>query len=103
MLVVGLAVTELPVVPDKPVAGVQLYVVAPLAVSVVELPAHIVGELTEMVGNGFTVTTALPETVPVHLLSTTETKLYVVVFVGETVIVYGEELTVKVVCVVPSV
>jgi hypothetical protein len=103
VLVVGLAVTELPVVADKPVAGVQLYVVAPPAVSDVELPAHIVGELTEMVGNGFTVTIALPETVPAHLLSTTETNTYVVVFVGETVIVYGDELTVMVVCVVPSV
>ena len=48
--------TLAPVVALNPVEGVQLYVVAPLALSVVELPLHIVGELTVTVGVGVTVT-----------------------------------------------
>ena len=58
MVVVGLAVTVVPVVDDKPVAGLHVYVVAPLAVKDVLLPLQItavVGE-TVTVGFGFTLT-----------------------------------------------
>jgi hypothetical protein len=51
-----LAVTLAPVVALNPVPGDQLYVVAPLAVNVVELPLHIAGEFTVTAGVGFTVT-----------------------------------------------
>jgi hypothetical protein len=56
VVVVGLAVTALPVVALKPVAGLHVYVLAPLAVNEVEVPAQIVGEPTVKVGVGFTVT-----------------------------------------------
>ena len=53
----GLAVTVVPVVEPKPVAGVQLYVVAPPAVRLVELPVQIlVLEETVTVGDALTVT-----------------------------------------------
>jgi hypothetical protein len=56
------------VVALNPVAGDQLYVVAPLAVKVVLLPEHIVAEvgLTSVVGVVFTVTVtlAVPEQPP---------------------------------------
>jgi len=58
VVVGGFAVTVAPVVEDKPVAGLQVYVVAPLAVSDVLLPLQtvaVVGE-TVTVGFGFTVT-----------------------------------------------
>ena len=58
MVVAGFAITVAPVVADKPVAGLQVYVVAPLAVSDVLLPLQtvaVVGE-TVTVGFGFTVT-----------------------------------------------
>ena len=48
----------------KPVPGDQLYVVAPAAFKVVEVPEQILGELTVTVGFALTVTTAV--TVPVH-------------------------------------
>lgn len=53
----GLAVTVVPVVALKPVAGIHVYVVAPLAVILVELPEHIVGEtgVAVTVGVGLTV------------------------------------------------
>lgn len=53
---VGLAETTLPVVALKPVEGVQLYVVAPFAVSDTELPEQTVAVLTVIVGVGITVT-----------------------------------------------
>ena len=58
MVVVGLAVTVEPVVEDKPVAGDQVYEVAPLTVNEVLLPKQIVADagVTLIVGNGFTVT-----------------------------------------------
>ena len=56
MVVVGFAVTVAPVVALSPVAGVQAYVLAPLAVSEVEEPLQIVVVPdTDTVGNGFTV------------------------------------------------
>ncbi len=53
-----MAVTVAPVVDDNPVAGLQLYVVAPLAVRLVLLPVQIeTGDgVTLIVGNAFTVT-----------------------------------------------
>jgi len=52
----GFAVTVDPVVALNPVEGVQLYVVPPEAVSVVEVPEQMVAELTVTVGLGLTVT-----------------------------------------------
>jgi hypothetical protein len=39
--------------------GAQLYVVAPFAVNIAVIPAHIVGELTVILGLGFTITVAV--------------------------------------------
>jgi hypothetical protein len=58
-VVVGLAVTLAPVVELSPVAGLHVYVLAPLALSATEFPAHKVGEFTVMVGVGLTVTIAV--------------------------------------------
>jgi hypothetical protein len=65
----GFAVTVAPLVLLSPVAGLQLYVAPPEAVNEVEAPAQIAGAegLTEIVGNGFTVTVTVP--VPVHPLA----------------------------------
>lgn len=52
----GLAKTVLPEVPLKPVPGLQVYVLAPLAVSVAVPPGQIVALLTVTVGVGVTVT-----------------------------------------------
>jgi hypothetical protein len=59
VVVVGFAVTLAPVVALSPVLGDQLYVFAPLAVSVVLAPLQMLGEFTLMVGNGKTVTIAV--------------------------------------------
>jgi hypothetical protein len=74
VVVVGLADTLEPVVALRFVFGDQAYVVAPLAVNVVELPEHIVGGAERVtVGVAFTVTTtvavalAQPPVVPVTL------------------------------------
>ena len=52
VVIVGLAITIEPVVALRPVPGEKLYVMAPLAVSVTELPEQIVGDdgLTITVG-----------------------------------------------------
>ena len=56
-LIVGLAVTDEPVVALKPVDGVHVYVVPPVAVKVVLLPLHIgAGVGAVIVGGGFTAT-----------------------------------------------
>ncbi len=58
-----MAVTLAPVVAESPVAGVQVYVAAPPAVSVPELPLHMLIFDAVIVGNAFTVTevtTGLP-------------------------------------------
>jgi len=56
----GVAVTLEPVEALKDVLGVQLYVVAPLPVNVVEFPEQIVaGPLMVNVGVAFTVTTTV--------------------------------------------
>jgi hypothetical protein len=54
VVVAGLATTVVPVVADNPVAGLQTYVTAPLAVSVTFPPAQIVADVGEMltVGGG---------------------------------------------------
>ena len=59
MVVVGFAVTLVPVVELRPVDGDQVNVVAPLAVSVVELPLQIVADATLMMGFDPTVTVAV--------------------------------------------
>lgn len=60
-LTAGVAVTGEPVVALKSVAGVHVYVLAPLAVSIVALPAQTVGfeALAVMVGNALTVIVTL--------------------------------------------
>jgi len=54
----GLADTLVPVVPDKPVEGLHMYVLPPDAVKVTDAPLHIDGDkgLAVIVGSGFTVT-----------------------------------------------
>ena len=64
---VGLAVTEAPVVADKPVAGDQVYVDAPLADNVVPNPVQTVPPVVESVPAGGAVT----ETVLVILVPQT--------------------------------
>jgi hypothetical protein len=56
---VGLAVTVAPLVDDKPVPGLQVYVDPPVAVIVVEVPEQIVlfAAVAVIVGIGLTVTT----------------------------------------------
>ena len=56
-----MAVTLVPVVELNPVPGLQVYIDAPVAVSVAEEPTHRVAELTVTVGKGFTVTTKVAE------------------------------------------
>ena len=64
----------------------QLYVLAPLAVSVEDCPEFIVDGIAEAVtvGNGFTVT--LTAAVPVHPAALVPVTVYVVVLVGDTVL-----------------
>ena len=74
---VRVAVTLAPVVAINPVAGLQVYVVAPLAVKAMLCPLHVVGDAGEnvMLGRGFTVTLTvdvlvqplLPVTVTVYV------------------------------------
>ena len=66
MVVGGFAVTVAPVVADKPVAGLHVYVVAPLAVSDVLLPLQIVAVVGETVTVGFGFTVTVTVVVDVH-------------------------------------
>ena len=59
----GFAVTLAPVDALRPVEGFQVYVVAPVAVSVPLVPAQIVIGETFTVGGGETFTTAVPDAV----------------------------------------
>ena len=63
VVVAGLAVTEAPVVEDKPVAGLQRYVLAPFAVRTVPPPPQTAGAAgdTDNTGNGFIVIVAVPD------------------------------------------
>ena len=77
----GFAVTLEPVVADKPVAGLHVYVEAPLAVNTTPgAPAHLLAEGTEITGAGFTVTVTV--VVPVQPLAAVPVIVYVVVEVG---------------------
>jgi hypothetical protein len=69
-----------PVVPLRPVPGDQVYVVAPLAVSVVLVPSHIVAGGTLITGLGFTVTTTV--IVLVQPAADVPVTVYVVVVAG---------------------
>jgi hypothetical protein len=71
----GLALTLDPVVALRPVAGLHVYVVAPLAVNVVLLPVHIDGEAALAVTAGlvFTVITCVVFPEPLALLAVSVT------------------------------
>lgn len=79
MVEVGLAVTEEPVVALNPVAGVHVYELAPLAVSVVDCPLQIVAEVTDTTGSGFIVTVTCADAVHPFEVPVT---VYVVVDAG---------------------
>lgn len=79
MVTVGLAVTLAPVVALRPVAGLQVYVLAPLAFKAVEFPTQMEGELTVIVGVGLTVTVEVAVEVQLPVVPIT---VYVVVTVG---------------------
>ena len=64
-----MAVTVAPVVDDKPVEGLQLYVEAPLAVREVLLPLQIVVEVGETVIVGVVFTVTVTVAVLVHPLA----------------------------------
>ena len=83
MVEAGVATTLVPEVDDKLPPGDQLYEVAPPAVSVAEDPAHIVGELTVIAGNAFTVTVEVA--VPAHPEAFVPVTVYVVVDTGDAV------------------
>ena len=62
VVVVGFAVTEPPVVADRPVAGLQENAFAPAAVSIVLPPIQMTFvPVTEMTGTEFTATVTLAE------------------------------------------
>ena len=84
---VGLAVTVVPVVALSPVAGDQMYVTAPDAVSVaVCCPTHIAGGAgTEITGSGLTFTVTCVDAV--QPLASVPVTVYVVVEVGLAVTV----------------
>lgn len=80
VVAVGHAFTLEPVVALSAVLGVQVYVLAPLAVSVAQLPWQIVAGGTVIVGVGFTVT--VTTCVSVHPLALVPVIVYEVVTVG---------------------
>jgi hypothetical protein len=81
VVTVGLATGLAILVALSPVAGLQLYVVAPLAVSPTLLPLHIPGlaGITVTVGVGFTVTVIIWVPLQVPVVPVT---VYVVVAIG---------------------
>jgi hypothetical protein len=83
VVIVGLAATVEPDVEDKPVAGDQLYVVAPVAVNVLELPAQIVALGVIVIVTGVTI--IVVASVAVHPFESVPVKEYTVVDVGQTV------------------
>ena len=73
-----MAVTVAPVVADSPVDGLQVYVLAPLAVSVVGAPEQTETGFTVITGKVFTVTVTVTFCVCEQpLLSDTPVRLYV--------------------------
>jgi hypothetical protein len=80
MVDVGFAVTVAPVVALKSVAGLHAYVLAPLAVSGVDCPLQIDADVTEITGNGFTVTVTCVD--DVHPFTSVPVTVYVEVEVG---------------------
>jgi hypothetical protein len=80
VVLVGLAVTALPVVALNPVPGLHVYVLAPLAVKDVDEPEQIVCEATVKVGVGLTVIVAVA--VLVHPEADVPVTVYAVVTVG---------------------
>jgi hypothetical protein len=81
VVTIGVAMGDVQLVQDNPVAGVHVYVFAPDAVNVVELPAHIVLLVPGFtVGLGLTVTVTMP--VSIHPLALLPVTIYVVVVVG---------------------
>lgn len=83
----GVAVTGEPVLAVNAVLGVHVYVAAPLAVNVVGLPEHIVGELAEAVTVGvvFTVITVVLGPEAGHPAADVPFNVYVTVMVGVAV------------------
>lgn len=78
----GVAVTVEPTVEDSEVAGVQVYVAAPLAVSAAEVPAQIVAPPTDNDPADLTVTVV--EAVSLHPFASVAITEYVVFAVGLT-------------------
>jgi hypothetical protein len=83
VVTVGFAVTVAPVVEDNPVEGLHVYVVAPLAVSIVLPPVQIVAEdgVTTTTGTGFTVavTCVLGPSQPAAVVQETQYKVVVLI------------------------
>ena len=76
----GIAVTDVPVELLSVAAGLQIYVFAPLAVSVVDCPEQTVAGATVTAGRGLTVTATCVD--PVHPLLSVPVTVYVVVEIG---------------------
>jgi hypothetical protein len=80
VVLVGLAFTVVPVVVFNPVAGLQVYVLAPPTVNVVVCPWQIVAPIPVTTGVVFTVTITV--VAPVHPVANDPVTVYVIVAVG---------------------
>ena len=80
VVVPGVNKTEAPAVTSKFVAGVQEYVVAPVAVNVAVAVAQIVTSATTIVGSGFTVIST--SSVEIHPFASVPVTVYVPVAAG---------------------